>query len=170
MSTIGRRSSFSKEQQELVHDIKPSENKAYKKGLIVDICDFSKPESKYLPGKSFPLGVTFIFATFVNYNIYAVSWKGSAGELLSDHGTHANILGREITVIAEDDSDNKIFHGEIFLDAVRRREKYNVSTPEFKSLSFFGNVYTDYESQLKSYKLNKKGKGEIPLRFKGDIK
>ena len=166
MSTIGRRSTFSKEHQGLINEIKPSENKAYKKGFIVDICDISKPTTKFLPGKVFKLGVTFIFITYVNYEVYAVSWKGSGGELLSDHGTNENIIGREITVIAEDDSDNKIFHGEIFLDAVRRSENYNLSTPEFKSLSFYGNVYTDYESQLKRNKLNIKGKGEIPLRFK----
>ena len=168
-SPIGRRSSFSKEQQNLVHEIKPSENKAYKKGLIVDVCDIAKPESKYLPGKVFDLGVTFIFVTYSNFNIYAVAWKGSAGELLGNHGTHANIIGRDITVIAEDDSDHRIFEGEIILDANRRSENYNLSVPEFKSMSFFGNLYTDYESQLKANKLNIKGKGEIPLRFKGDI-
>jgi len=166
MSTIGRRSSYSKEQQESIHRIDDSVNKAYLKGLVIDVCSISNPMSTYLPGQIFSDGVVFIIVSYTNNNIYAVSWKKSIDSLRGDCGTDDNIIGKEVTVISEDNSDHKIFDGEIIFDGNRRREDYNVSTPGYRSMSFFGGVYTDYESQLLNNKLNIQGKGEIPLSFR----
>jgi hypothetical protein len=166
MTHIGRRSSFSKEQQSLVFDKNTADDLASFRGLVVDMCNFSNPTTKFIPGKSFPNGVTFIVMPYFNCCIYAVSWKGDIGELRGTKGgTDENIKGREVTITAKDRSDASIYDAEIALDSQRRLQEENSSVPGYKSLSFFSNVYTDYESQLKNNKVNRSGSGEIPFNF-----
>ena len=163
-SPIGRRSPFAKEQQSLALKQSAPNFESSFKALIVDVCNASKPETIFL-NKTFPNGVTLIVIPFQKCEAYAVKWKDGEANLRSLEGTDENIVGREITVTVTERESLKILNGKVKLDGDRVRKIQDASIPGYRSLSFFGGMYTDYESQMKNNKNSSGGPGEINVSF-----
>ena len=163
MSNIGRRSVFSKEFQNEIAKSGKKKSKESINGIVIDICHSNKPESKFL-NKSFEKGITLIFICYETYKIYSVAYKKDIAILRGiEGGTDENIIGREITVFSNSSSYGDVHDGQIEFNGQRIRKTMEDSVPEYKSLSFFSNMYTDYESQIKSFKHREEVKGEYIL-------
>ena len=164
--SIGRRSVFSKEQSEVQAERqKPNKEHSFR-GVVLDICSSYKPVSKFLPGRVFDKGITFIITPYYNCKVYPIPWKGSEGYLRgSGGGTDENLIGREVSIVTQGEGDVDIHNGKIHLDGQRTRDMQDQSIPGYRSLSFFGSMFTDYESQLLNNKKRTPASGEINVDF-----
>jgi len=161
MSNIGRRSLFSKEQQDFFASSRNFKEEIKFQAIVIDVCDSSKPKSKFLK-KEFKKGITLIVVPYENCKVYAVQWNSSKSNLISDEGTKENIIGREVTICSKSRKEFDVFSAKVTFNGEKLRETEDDSAPGFRSMSFSANMYTDYESQMLNNRENGGGRGEIP--------
>lgn len=165
-SNIGRRSSFSKEQQDFIADSKNHKKEIIFRAIIVDVCSYAKSTSKFIKNKSFKNGITLIIVPYENCEIYAVGWKGDEASLRGlAGGTDENIIGREISVKTKSRRSFDMFDADLSFNGQKIREVQNTSAPGYRSMSFYASMYTDYESQMLNNKRSLNGIGEIPIQI-----
>ena len=162
MSNIGRRSSFSKEQQDFFAASRNFKDEIEFQAVVIDVCDYSQPKSRFLD-QEFDEGITLIIVPYEDCQIYPILWDGSESGLISDEGTKDNVIGREVTVRCKSRKESDVWKGKVTFNGQKFRQIQNNSAPGYRSMSFFASMYTDYESQMKNNRPNSSGLGEIPV-------
>ena len=165
-SNIGRRSSFAKEQQDFIADNRNHKKEIIFRAIIVDVCSYAKPTTKFIKNKSFPKGITLIIVPYEDCEVYAVQWKGEESDLRGlVGGTDENIIGREVSVKTKSRRFFDMFNSDLTFNGQKIREVQNTSAPGYRSMSFYASMYTDYESQMLNNKRSLNGIGEIPIQI-----
>jgi hypothetical protein len=161
MSNIGRRSVFSKEQQDFFAASKNFEERITFQAIVVDVCDFSQPKSRFLD-QEFPEGITLLVIPYEDCQLYPVLWDESESSLISDEGTKDNIIGREVTICCKSRKETDVYKGKVTFNGQKFRQVQNNSAPGYRSTSFSASMYTNHESQMENNKPRISGAGEIP--------
>jgi hypothetical protein len=152
MSRIARKSSVaqSNSQQEYIVTQSYKQRNVFH-GVILDICGAHKPTSKFLPEKTFDKGIFFIIILRENYEVYDVYYNQPYEYLRTLYGTDENIIGRNILLYSEDDTEYLIRYSRFDMVENKRNRFQDESLVKPVSMGFLSGGNVNIENGLKGF-------------------